>query len=117
MHAKLSRRRRTEQDGAALTQLMAGRHHGSANGIGAAGLAKALGWTERRLRLAVSHLREQGAPICGHPRTGYYIAANAAELDEAARFLEHRAMHSLRLLARMRQVSLPALLGQLKLPT
>lgn len=102
---------------ARLTQYMATRHVGEANGIGASALARELGLGERQLRRVISAAREQGLALCGHPSTGYYIARTPEELKAAAAFLEHRAMHSLRLLAQMRRVSLPALLGQLQLPT
>lgn len=102
---------------ARLTQYMATRHVGEANGIRAKALARQLGLGERHLRRVISAAREQGLALCGHPATGYYIARTPDELQAAAAFLEHRAMHSLRLLAQMRRLSLPALLGQLQLPT
>jgi hypothetical protein len=43
------------------------------------------------------------------------VAETPAELADACLFLERRALHSLRLLARMRRVSMPTLLGQLSL--
>lgn len=101
---------------ARLTQQMA-RHLGQGNGIPAKRLAAELQIGERQLRRVISAVREQGLALCGHPSTGYYIARTPEELRQASAWLEHRAMHSLRLLAQMRRVSLPALLGQLTLPT
>lgn len=90
-------------------------HLGQGRGIRADELAQALHITPRRLRLAISRAREEGFSICGHPRTGYYMPETAAELERACAFLHARAMHSLRLLARMRRVALPTLMGQLLL--
>lgn len=100
------------------TQLlnMLAQHQGRARGIGAQALATRLGVSERRLRTLISRCREEeGAAICGHPTTGYYLAVTPEELAQSCAFLEHRALHSLRLLSRMRKVSMPELIGQLKL--
>lgn len=72
---------------------------------------------ERKVRELVSDLRESGVAICAYPGDGYYIAASAAELELACAFLRGRAMHSLRLEAQMRRISLGELLGQLRLGT
>jgi hypothetical protein len=72
---------------------------------------------ERDLRHIVEDLRDQGHHICAHPRTGYFIAATAEELEATLKFLRARAMASLKKEAAMRHVSLPELLGQLRLPT
>lgn len=98
-----------------LLNLM-GRHQGRGNGLSARYLAATLGVSPRELRHLISQARyEDGAAICGHPSTGYFMALTPAELDECCAFLEHRALHSLTLLSRMRKVSLPDLIGQLKL--
>lgn len=92
------------------------RHQGAAQGIGAKALAAELGVPPRQLRKLISRCRdEDGVAICGHPSTGYYMACTPDELAASCAFLEHRALHSLRLLSRMKKVSLPELLGQLKL--
>lgn len=91
-------------------------HQGREHGIGARDLAAQLGVPPRRLRLLISRCRdEDGVAICGHPSTGYYMACTPAELAASCAFLERRALHSLRLLSRMKKVSLPDLLGQLKI--
>ena len=90
-------------------------HQGRDRGISAEHLAKVAGVPERRLRALISELREEGTAICGTPETGYFMATSADELDESCRFLRHRAMRSLQLEARMRKISLPELVGQLKL--
>lgn len=69
------------------------------------------------MRVLVSELREDGHAICGTPADGYYIAANADELQHTCDFLRSRAMHSLVLEARLKRIPLVDLLGQLRLPT
>lgn len=101
-------------DCSALLQALAP-HQGASRGISAAELAQRLGVTRRRLRKHISDARCQGFLVCGHPRTGYFMAATADELRMATAFLEHRALHSLLLLSRMRNVGMAELLGQLKL--
>lgn len=92
------------------------RHQGAKSGIGAKALAAELGVSPRILRKLISSCRdEDGQAICGTPSTGYYVAVTPEELRASCAFLEHRAMHSLRLLSRMKKVSLPALMGQLML--
>jgi biotin operon repressor len=97
-----------------LLNLLA-RHQGRETGINAKHLAMQLGLSPRKLRLLVSAAREEGIAICGTPSTGYYIAQTPEELAESCAFLEHRALKSLRLLSRMKKVSLPTLMGQLLL--
>lgn len=72
---------------------------------------------ERRIRTIVTELRMDGAHICGHPASGYYMAAVPEELEATLQFLRSRAMSSLLLESRMRKVSMPELLGQLSLRT
>ncbi len=91
-------------------------HQGRDKGISARALAQQLGLSPRKLRKLISSARdEEGYAICGTPRTGYYMAVTPEELQASCAFLEHRAMHSLRVLSRMRKVSLPTLMGQLLL--
>lgn len=92
-------------------------HIGQRNGITAHDLAERLGIPERKLREHISALREEGVAVCGHPSTGYYIAANSEEMETTCAFLRSRALHSLHLESRLRNIPLPDLLGQLKLPT
>jgi hypothetical protein len=72
---------------------------------------------QRAVRKVVSALREEGVAVCAHPRTGYYIAETAAELEECCAFLRSRAMHSLTLESRLRKIALGELLGQIRLQT
>ncbi len=92
-------------------------HVGRAQGITAANLARVVDTSERRLRTCISQLREDGVAVCGHPKSGYFIAATAEELEESCQFLRSRALHSLALEARLRKITLPDLIGQLHLPT
>lgn len=98
-------------------------HVGQANGLHARQLAQKLAGAEagavaeRKLRSVITELRLEGHHICGTPDTGYYLADNADELNRTCSFLYDRAMASLQQIARMKQVSLPDLRGQLHLPT
>ncbi|MBE7419866.1 MAG: hypothetical protein HS128_19340 [Ideonella sp.] len=100
--------------GAELLNVLA-RHQGRERGIHAADLARVCSVPTRRLRALISALREEGMAICGTPETGYYLATTPDELRESCKFLHERAMKSLVLASRMQQISLPELLGQLKL--
>jgi biotin operon repressor len=90
-------------------------HQGREAGIAAARLAEQLEVPPRRLRKLISEAREDGIAICGKPDSGYFMPTTPEELQETCAFLEHRAMHSLRKLSRMKKVALPVLLGQLLL--
>lgn len=92
-------------------------HIGHRYGIGARELAAKLDINERKLRSFISELRENGVAVCGKPETGYYIAETKEELEQCCRFLRSRAMHSLTIESRLRNIPLPDLLGQLRLPT
>jgi hypothetical protein len=71
---------------------------------------------ERRVRQCISELREEGGHVCAHPQTGYFIAASAAELERYyIEFLRARALHSLMLISRAKNIALPELIGQLRL--
>ena len=93
------------------------RHIGEANGITAAALATELGVEKRRVRALVTELRLDGTAVCGHPKTGYFIAATGEEIEATCQFLRARAMHSLTLESAMRKTTLGELLGQMRLKT
>ena len=106
--------------GAQVVTLLGSEHSGRAKGIHAKHLGAKLGIHDeaglRVLRKAISEMREMGVPIAGMPETGYFIAATADELDEfCIKFLESRALHSLKLSSRLRNIPLPVLCGQLLL--
>lgn len=90
-------------------------HKGRLCGIKVEALARKVNVSERDVRKAVSDLREDGVPIAATPKTGYYLAETADEIDECCQFLRRRALHSLRLESRLRKVALPELLGQIQL--
>lgn len=98
-------------------------HIGKRNGVRSDDLVREInrGHTchacERRLRQLITELRLQGHHICAHPNHGYYIAENEQELDEACLFLYERAMTTMQQISMMKNISLPDLRGQLKLPT
>jgi biotin operon repressor len=93
------------------------RHVGAEQGVGAAALAALLGTNKREVRHLVTELRMDGVAVCGHPRTGYFIARTPEELEQTCRFLRDRAMSSLVLESKLRGLPLADLLGQLRLPT
>lgn len=97
-------------------------HVGADNGVHVGDLVREIcGETnarlEREFRHMVEDLRELGHHICAHPSTGYFVAATPEELEATCKFLRDRAMASLKKEAAMRKVSLPELIGQLRLPT
>lgn len=92
-------------------------HRGRENGVTAAALAASLGCNARVIRELVTELRMDEIAVCGHPATGYFIAATDAELEETCAFLRSRAMHSLVLESRLRRRPLADLIGQLRLKT
>lgn len=102
---------------ATLTMLLARDHRGRDNGIHAAELARRVGIVPRELRKLVSLMREDGEPIAATPETGYFIAETPDEIAVCCAFLRQRAMHSLRLEAQMKRISLADLMGQLHLNT
>lgn len=93
------------------------RHRGRDNGIAVKALAAEMEISDRQVRELVSELRMGGHAVCGHPRDGYYIAETPEEMEETCQFLRNRAMHSLQLESRLRNIPMPDLLGQLHVPT
>lgn len=72
----------------------------------------------RRLRLLVTELRRRGVPICstaGRTGGGYYLAAAASDLDAYCQRLRTRALKLLAQESRLRQMTMPDLLGQIQL--
>ncbi len=100
---------------AVLTVLQ--RHIGAGRGIKAKDLAAEAALAEREVRHQVTALRDEGIAVCGHPSTGYFIAATAEELDVTVEYLKSRALHSLHLASRLTKIPLPDLIGQLHLKT
>lgn len=98
-------------------QVLLERHIGRDRGITAAAIAQALGCPERTVRELITELRMDGRAVCGHPASGYFMAATKEELEETCAFLRSRAIHSLVLLAKLRHMPLADLVGQLHLPT
>lgn len=92
-------------------------HIGKDNGIGVKHLVEQLGVDARQVRRLVDELRNDAHAVCAHPRTGYFIAETADELEHTCEFLRSRSMHSLALESKLRKIPLVDLLGQLHLPT
>ncbi len=95
---------------------------GAANGASAAELVRELTCDksfpadERRLRTIIEQLRREGHAICADPTHGYFMPANAKELDSTCEFLYSRALTSLQQITAMKKVAMPDLRGQLGLP-
>lgn len=100
-------------------------HIGAANAIGMPALYQAVfrkPWSDRindtrRIRKLITIMRMEGLPICSisFAPGGYYLAAAGSELSDYTRRYEGRALRILQTIARMKRVSLPYYLGQIKL--
>ncbi len=96
------------------------RHIGARNGVHVQRLVLEAGgapYQERKVRELVADLRMEGHHICATPEDGYFMAEKAEELDRTCVFLYDRAMSTLQQISRMKNIALPDLRGQLKLPT
>lgn len=101
-------------------------HIGAPHAIGMAALYEAVfdrPWQHRindtrALRRLVTTMRSEGVPICSVSSSdggGYYLAAAGSELANYLRRTERRALLILQRNARIKRISLPNYLGQLKL--
>jgi hypothetical protein len=101
-------------------------HIGEANAIGMAELYETVyerTWDNRindtrKLRTLVTAMRAEGVPICSTAAQdggGYYLAAAGSELVSYLRRGERRALAILGRNAKIKRVSLPNYLGQIKL--
>lgn len=90
-------------------------HIGHGRGVRCRVLAQAVRASEREVREAITALRLAGEPIGAHPRWGYYIIETPEERRETCDFLRSRALHSLKLEARLLKVSPATLAGQMAL--
>jgi len=101
-------------------------HIGATHAIGMAALFEAVfdrAWDHRindtrPLRMLITKLRKEGAPICSVSNQdggGYYLASAGSELNDYLRRSEIRALKILSMNARIKKISLPEYLGQMKL--
>lgn len=101
-------------------------HIGETNAVGMAELYEAVydrPWSNRindtrALRKVVTDLRAVGVPICSVASSisgGYYLAAAGSELKSYLRRSEKRALLILMRNSRIKKISLPEYLGQMKL--
>jgi len=88
-------------------------HLGMENAISSRQLSIDLDITERKVRAFVTECRLEGFAICGHPKSGYFMARNQKELEETLNFLRHRALTSLKLASVLGNIPLGDLIGQL----
>jgi len=115
----------TSRRKASLMMALAG-HVGAHNAIGMGELFEEVFGAEwshrinhtRQIRRLVTKLRRDGAPICSvsaQDGGGYYLAAAGSELED---FLRRDTMRALRILdrnAKIKKITLPEYLGQMKL--
>ena len=69
----------------------------------------------RKLRFLVTDLRAEGQPICSTTNGGYYLASAGSELDDYCDRLKSQALRKLRIVSRLKRVSLQSLCTQLDL--
>ena len=96
------------------------KHIGADRGISSRDLSIGLvgysnGNTERRIRTIIQGARLVGYQLCGHPDTGYFMAATPEELDRTCKFLVDRAMTTLKQVSRMKKLAMPDLYGQFRI--
>jgi len=102
------------------------RHIGRSKAIGMAALYEDVfgeGWRDkvndtRELRRLITELRKEGVPICSVTTKeggGYYLASAGSELEAYCSKLRTSALKKLALEAKLRNITLPELLGQLTL--
>jgi len=101
-------------------------HIGRANAVGMAELYEAVydrPWSNRindtrKLRTLVTEMRREGVAICSTAFSvggGYYLAAGGSELKDYLRRTKVQALKKLARVAKIQRVSLPELLGQMRL--
>lgn len=88
-------------------------HCGEDKAISSRELGVKVGVPERKIRQLVTECRQDGTAICGHPKSGYFVASNQKELEETLDFLRHRALTSLKLASTLGNIPLGDLIGQL----
>jgi hypothetical protein len=101
-------------------------HIGEPNAVGMGELYEAVfgaPWENRindtrRLRTYITRLRREGIPVCSVTSSdggGYYLPAGSSELVDYLRRSKVRALKILLRVAKIQRVSLPELLGQMRL--
>ncbi len=72
----------------------------------------------RRLRQLITRLRKEGVPVCSSTETnggGYYLASTGTDLEVYCKKLRRRALRALAMEAKLRNTTLPELIGQIQL--
>ena len=70
--------------------------YGQRNAVPLHQLVRLSGMDDRTARRLIEGERRAGMPICSDNQTGYYLAADAAELGRFVRSMQHRAAEILR---------------------
>lgn len=113
MNATISQILTLERKALVLTALQS--RIGKAKGMHEAELVNVTLLNGRICRKAIELLRLDGVQICGKPETGYYIAANADELNDTTDWMLRRSVTTLKQIKAMQKIALPALFGQINL--
>lgn len=90
-------------------------HKGRCSNISADSLAKNIGIGKRTLREVITALRQDGVAVVGTPVSGYYLAQTLDEVDEGCKHLRKRALKSLYLESRIRNIAVHEILGQMRI--
>lgn len=72
----------------------------------------------RKIRSLINKLRSEGIAVCSTTNQnngGYYLAAAGSEVNDYLRRLERRALRILWRISKIKKISLPELLGQMRL--
>jgi len=96
-------------------------HIGEMNAIGMPALYQAVydrPWSDRindtrRVRRLVTAARHDGMPICSD-NTGYWLSQAGSEVEDYTTRLKRAALKKLRIVSRIKKISLPKLCGQLE---
>jgi hypothetical protein len=125
-HTKIEDREKVDQALRLRTLWALTEHVGAMNAIGMGELYERVTgqrWENRindtrPIRTIITRLRREGLRICSSPDRnggGYYLAATGSELSDYLRKNKIRALKMLKMNSTMLRVSLPELLGQMKL--
>ncbi|MDD5249676.1 MAG: hypothetical protein PHY45_11855 [Rhodocyclaceae bacterium] len=98
-----------------LVDALAAGHRGHDRGISAIRLAARLDIPPRMLRELIAQANMEGHAVGGHPRRGYFMAANPEEAKEIAYHLIHRAKFGLLRASRILGKPILELAGQMTL--
>ena len=103
----------TREEDAVLRLLDA--HRGRSAAITGEAMAQDLSMSYDRIRAVVAHLVNRHDILIASCSAGYYIPVTPGEIDAVVQSLQHRAIAILIRAAKLRNVSLEVIFGQLKM--